>query len=60
MKKTYNQKHAEWEIFRNTEIRKMYVRTNNITEVAYTFNLSRQAIYPLLKEFFTGVDNSKK
>jgi hypothetical protein len=60
MKETYNQRHAEWEIFRNSEIRRFYAINNNITQTAYHFNLSRQAIYPILKGFFSAVDNSKK
>jgi hypothetical protein len=52
MKKTYNQKHADWEIFRNSEIRKFFACNNNITQTAYHFNLSRQAIYPILSKFY--------
>lgn len=51
-KKAYNQRHGEWEIFRNSEIRKFFASNNNITQTAYHFNLSRQAIYPILKPFF--------
>lgn len=60
MKKTFKEKHANWEIFRNSEIRRFFASNNNITQTAYHFNLSRQSIYPILKPFFKFSKGSKK